>query len=93
MQMSLIEEKVLLAVQSVMGESKVIATLMDEDILLFRGGLNLSSLDAVMLVVKIEEIFNIKWPDELLNFDNNLSLSEMVKIVNNILGEEEKHVL
>lgn len=58
------------------------------DTLLFQTGLDFSSLDGVMLIVKIEEVFNIKWPDELLHFDDNLTVFELVVIIESILNDE-----
>lgn len=54
---------------------------MGENTKLLQGGLELSSLDMVFLIVKIEEFFGIQWPDELLAYDYELSIGEVIDII------------
>lgn len=87
MELKMIEEKIIFAIYSIIGEADTNVTI-DSNTLLFQAGLDFSSLDGVMLIVKIEELFNIKWPDELLNFSDNLSVNQLVECVSNIIKEE-----
>ena len=60
-----------------------------EDVQLFQTGLEFSSIDGVMLVVELEEIFDIQWPDELLTFDDILTIGQVVDVINNCLNEKK----
>lgn len=82
-----IERKVILAIRSTLGKYGEDVEI-DLGTLLFQTGLDFSSLDAVMLIVKIEEIFDIKWPDEKLNFNDTFAVREVVEIVSEILKNE-----
>ena len=87
-----IEEKIIQIIRSIIGKSDI-NTMINANTLLFQAGLDFSSIDGVMLVVKIEEVFHVNWPDELLNFSDILSVRELVEIVSSILKEEEKYAL
>lgn len=88
-----IRNKVIYAIQSVLGENyqDEINNICD-DTKLFQTGLEFSSLDGVLLIVKIEEIFNIKWPDELLAFDDILTVGEVVDTISKCIeqGDSKK---
>lgn len=55
---------------------------------LFQAGLNLSSLDGVLLIVQIEEEFKIYWPDEYLAFYDTMSIGEIISIIENLVKEQ-----
>ncbi len=57
---------------------------------LFKDGLEFSSIDAVMFIVNLEEKFGIFWPDELLSFENSMTIGEVADIVTKCL--EQKRV-
>lgn len=55
---------------------------------LFQDGLEFSSIDAVMFIVNLEEEFEILWPDELLSFDNSLTIGDVADIVVQCVGKK-----
>lgn len=78
-----IYEKVIGAIQSVINiEEKSQDLFFSEDISLYYNGLNLSSLDYVQFIVKIEELFGIQWPDEFLSV-SNITIGEVISVIEN----------
>lgn len=65
-------------IQSVINEMN--ESIFSEGLLLHENGLELSSLDVVIIIVKIEDFFDIQWPDEYLAF-SNITIGEILNIV------------
>lgn len=63
--------------------------ILSEDMKLFQAGLGLSSIDGVMLIVKLEERFAIQWPDELLTFKDVLTVGQVADVIGQILEQKE----
>ena len=42
-----------------------------------------------MLVVELEEIFDIQWPDELLTFGDILTIGQVIDVINDCLNEKK----
>lgn len=61
-----------------------------EDMKLFNTGLEFSSIDGVMLVVRLEETFGISWPDELLSFEDVLTIGQVANVVEKCLSKKEE---
>lgn len=77
-----IKLSIITAIKSVLGETNVNNEFVfSEDTRLFQTGLEFSSIDGVMLIVSLEEIFDIKWPDEYLSFNDVLSIGEIIDVV------------
>lgn len=75
-------QKVILAIKSVLGESEIDDNfIFSEDVKLFQTGLEFSSIDGVRLVVKLEEIFGVRWPDELLAFEELMTIGQVSDII------------
>lgn len=83
-------QKVVEAIKKVLGASNVNANFaFSEDVQLFQTGLEFSSIDVVMLVVELEEIFGVQWPDELLTFNDILTIGQVIDIIDHCLKEEK----
>lgn len=83
-------QKVIEAIKKVLGASNVNANFaFSEDVQLFQTGLEFSSIDVVMLVVELEEIFGVQWPDELLTFNDILTIGQVINIIDHCLKEEK----
>ena len=83
-------KKVIEAIKKILGTSNADANfIFSEDIQLFQTGLEFSSIDGVMLVVELEEIFDIQWPDELLTFDDILTIGQVIDVINDCLNEKK----
>lgn len=83
-------QKVIEAIKKVLGASNVNANFaFSEDVQLFQTGLEFSSIDVVMLVVELEEIFGVQWPDELLTFNDILTIGQVIDIIDHCLKEEK----
>ncbi len=83
-------KKVIETIKKILGTSNADANfIFSEDVQLFQTGLEFSSIDGVMLVVELEEIFDIQWPDELLTFDDILTIGQVVDVINNCLNEKK----
>lgn len=83
-------QKVVEAIKKVLGASNVNANFaFSEDVQLFQTGLEFSSIDVVMLVVELEEIFGVQWPDELLTFNDILTIGQVINIIDHCLKEEK----
>ena len=79
-------QKVRKAIKTVLGETEVDTHLsLREETNIFQTGLEFSSLDGVMLIVELERIFDIQWPDDLLNFDDLLTIGEVSDIIEECL--------
>lgn len=50
-----------------------------------KGKLSLSSYDYIMLAINLERDFNIKLPDEELDFHNIKKVSDLVDLIHNLL--------
>lgn len=83
-------QKVVEAIKKVLGASNVNANFaFSEDVQLFQTGLEFSSIDGVMLVVELEKIFGIQWPDELLTFNDILTIGQVIDIIDHCLKEKK----
>lgn len=83
-------QRTVLAIKSVLGQSNVDEDFVfTEDINLFQTGLDLSSIDGVLLAVKMEELFGIKWPNEYLAFDDTLTIGQVLDIITQCLVQNE----
>ena len=83
-------KKVIDAIKKILGTSNADANfIFSEDIQLFQTGLEFSSIDGVMLVVELEEIFDIQWPDELLTFGDILTIGQVIDVINDCLNEKK----
>ena len=83
-------KKVIDAIKKILGTSNADANfIFSEDIQLFQTGLEFSSIDGVMLVVELEEIFDIQWPDELLTFDDILTIGQVIDVINDCINEKK----
>lgn len=83
-------QKVVEAIKKVLDASNVNANFaFSEDVQLFQTGLEFSSIDVVMLVVELEEIFGVQWPDELLTFNDILTIGQVIDIIDHCLKEEK----
>ena len=83
-------KKVIEAIKKILGTSNADANfIFYEDIQLFQTGLEFSSIDGIMLVVELEEIFDIQWPDELLTFDDILTIGQVIDVINDCLNEKK----
>lgn len=90
MERSKILQKVIEAIKKVMGTSNVNANFVfSEDVQLFQAGLNFSSIDGVMLVVELEEKFDVLWPDDLLTFNDILTIGQVVDVIGSCLKEKK----
>ena len=85
-----IVRKVVTTITAVLGETNVDENLvLTENTQLFHTGLEFSSIDGVVLVVKLEQLFDIQWPAELLNFDDLLTIGEVSNIIEKCLFQKE----
>lgn len=83
-------QKVIEAIKKILDNSNADANFVfSENVQLFQTGLEFSSIDGVMLVVELEEIFDVQWPDELLAFDGILTIGQVINVINHCLNEKK----
>lgn len=59
-----------------------------EEMKLFHAGLAISSIDGVSFIIRLEEIFGIHWPDDLITFDNVLTIGQVIDVVELCIKQE-----
>ena len=86
----MIVDKVIMIIKAVLGETNIKDSFVfSEDVMLFQTGLEFSSIDGVMMVVKLEQEFGVEWPDELLTFNDVLTIGKVSDVMEKILAEKE----
>ncbi len=59
----------------------------DSDVITIGHKISLNSIQYIEIIVKLEEEFDIEFPDELLYFEGEIQIDELIAVIDKLLHE------